>query len=277
MVIKPTPALPALPSPGRLVRAELIAPGQFVYTRPLSRSAREWCEVRARRMLRTNVRLDLVRPDGKQFWWTLTPDHVLRTADARPATLPQAELARRTLKAAFPDAGFRVRASSGSTAVTWVDGPSTAQVMGLLADAGLTHMRCARTVSGQAIATALVRQMREDSLDSANRADRHQRLLDDLSAFSQTEWALGKQLFAFAGCTDDRCHLTAAAHRFPLTVLADTAGVPCPPPLVVCRDCGAVPRFSVRPSGRTELLLCCAGCLSRYRYGGVEILPVDRG
>ena len=44
----------------------------------------------------------------------------------------------------------------------------------------------------------------------------------------------------------------------------------------VCRDCGAVPRFAVRPSGSMEFLLCCAGCLSHYRYGSVQILPLVR-
>jgi len=265
-------ALTAAHCPGRLLLPEQLVPGQFIYVRPLSRSGLEWCEVRGVKRLRVYVRIDLLRADGLDFWYRLLPGEPLRTLDVHPSGwLPEVTVARSRLRLLFPETEFTARTSSGAVMLRWTDGPSVAEVMRALVVAGVTHVRCDRTISGATRATAIVRQAREDSLPLPRR---HAELLDDLTTFTPTERALGRQLCAFAGGAEDRESLAAAVVRFGLPVLAETAGVPCPQPLILCAWCQAAPQFTVRHIRRMETKPCCGSCLGRHGDAGVEILPL---
>ncbi|MGR6966991.1 hypothetical protein ACU610_21255 [Geodermatophilus sp. URMC 61] len=244
---------------GELVTAERLVAGQCVYTRPLARSGMDWCEVRGSKRGRDNIRLALTRRDGKRFLLAVRPEVVFRTLDGRPVpTVVEADLANARLASGYPATRFRVRPSAGEVSVTWTDGPSVATVLASLATAGVAHPYCRRDVSGAMRATAVVRQAREGSLADH---DRHQRLLEDLEAFTADERRLGIQLHRFAD-SDDRLTLAAKMREYGL-LLADTAGVACPEPIRVCCHCHRPPQFTVRRLWHTDSTLSCAACLPR--------------
>jgi hypothetical protein len=258
---------------GRLTAAEDVVAGQYVHVRPLARSALEWCEVRGARRLRRYHLLELTRSDGVEFWWKVPPGHVLRTLDDAPpaTTTPESDRARARLRQLFPGTGFRVRPSAGDTVVAWSDGPAVASVMTALATAGVAYPRCDRTCSPRALGAVLVHQARESSLHDAHRFTA---LCDTLDALTAEDWALGRQLAAFAGDTDDTYELLGTLRRFGLDILAETAGVPSPAALNCCQHCQGTPGFAIRRAGRRDTTLSCAACLGHHHTGGVEITPL---
>jgi len=261
-----------VPFLGELLAAEDLAAGQYIYIAPLSRSGRDWCEVRGVARGRKYLRLDVTRRDGQEFWYRLPPRSVLRVLHAPPPpSVSQSDVVRAELQHAFPKASFRVRASGGAVRVAWIDGPSSSAVLSRLASAGAAHLDCRRTVSAQLTAAAVVRQAREGSLADY---DRHRTLVDRDGDFSDDEHRLARQLLAFSG-EEGWSDLSLDVLTFGLPLLAETAGVPCPAPVLVCPHCYDTPEFEVRYRLESASRLSCGKCLNRFTEGrNHEIVPM---